>query len=284
MRSKQLLLNSDEADPIAFETSSGLVYLLSCRSPDREGLNQDSAAVFSLADYVDVLVVADGAGGCQAGDQASCLAIEAFSEILQGFKPRNGELRSAILDAFELANRRILELGVGAASTLAVAELSSGFVRTYHAGDSVVMVTGQRGKLKLQTVSHSPVGYGVESGLLDEAQAMHHAERHLVSNMLGAADMRIEVSQPLRLAARDTVVVASDGVTDNLHMPDLIEFVRSGDLATKLPEMREQLLTRMQKPTNGAPSKPDDFSLILLRPSAESLIVSTRQLELGLTV
>ena len=49
-------------------------------------------------------------------------------------------------------------LGAGSATTLAVAEVVGQTVRTYHVGDSPIWVFGQRGRLKLQTVPHSPVG------------------------------------------------------------------------------------------------------------------------------
>ena len=102
------------------------------------------------------------------------------------------ELRDAILNGFEDANGAVQALGIGAATTLAVVEVKENIVRPYHVGDSMILVVGQRGKIKLQSVPHSPVGYGVESGLLDEKEAMYHEERHLVSNVVGSPDMRIE--------------------------------------------------------------------------------------------
>ena len=95
-------------------------------------------------------------------------------------------------------------------------------------GDSSIFVTGQRGKVKLESVPHSPVGYGVEAGLLDAGEAMYHAEPHVVSNVLGSDDMRIEVGSTLDLAPRDTLIIASDGLTDNLHLHEAVETVRSG--------------------------------------------------------
>ena len=123
-------------------------------------------------------------------------------------------LRAAILDGLERANQRVLELGIGAATTLAVAEIAGTTLRPYHVGDSSILVVGQRGKMKLQTMLHSPTGYAVEAGLLDEADALHHEERHLISNMVGAVDMRIEVGSAIRLALRDTVLLATDGSSE----------------------------------------------------------------------
>jgi len=132
-------------------------------------------------------------------------------------------------------------------------------------GDSMILVVGQRGKIKLQTVSHSPVGYAVESGLLDEAEAMHHEDRHLVSNMLGMTDMRIEVGSAIELAARDTLLLASDGLFDNLHVHEIVERIRKGPLAQVMQDLAAQCRGRMQAATDGQPSKPDDLTFVAFR-------------------
>ncbi len=50
----------------------------------------------------------------------------------------------------------------------------------------MILFTGHKGKIKLQTISRSPVGYAVHTGLLDETEAMHHEDRHLASNIIGS--------------------------------------------------------------------------------------------------
>ena len=47
----------------------------------------------------------------------------------------------------EAANAAVMELGNGSASTFAIAEIDDGVVRTYHVGDSAVLLTGGRGRL-----------------------------------------------------------------------------------------------------------------------------------------
>ena len=64
-------------------------------------------------------------------------------------------MRSRILDGFEEANEAVLGLGVGAATTLVAAEIEDTRVRSYHVGDSMSLIVGQRGKLKSQSVPHS---------------------------------------------------------------------------------------------------------------------------------
>jgi serine/threonine protein phosphatase PrpC len=129
----------------------------------------------------------------------------------------------------------------------------------------MIVVTGQRGKLKLQTVSHSPVGFAVESGMLDETDAVHHEDRHLVSNLAGTPDMRIEVGPRIRLAPLDTLLLASDGLFDNLYMEEVVSAIRKGPLADAGHRLATEALARMQQPGGGAPCKPDDLTFVLYR-------------------
>lgn len=53
-------------------------------------------------------------------------------------------------------------LNIGAATTIAIIEYHAGTVRPYHVGDSMILVTGLRGRVHYQSVSHSPVGFAME--------------------------------------------------------------------------------------------------------------------------
>ncbi len=244
----------------------GSAAVFSCRSPDKQTANEDAAALIPFDGQSGVLVVADGLGGSRAGEQASSLALSSLQEALAEAAANGADLRSAILNGVETANRKIVELGIGAGTTLALVEIQGRTARPYHVGDSMILVVGQRGRIKWQTVSHSPVGYAVESGFLDAAEAMHHDERHIVSNMLGMADMRIEIGSAIELADRDTLLLSSDGLFDNLHVDEIIERVRKGPLDQVAHDLATSCRQRMQTPREGQPSKPDDLTFIAYRP------------------
>lgn len=234
----------------------------------RGGPNEDSAALFALPDGTDVLGVADGVGGQPGGSQASRVALEALGASLDAAAPDGAGLREAVLTGIENANRAVSALGMGAATTLAVAKITDGRLRPFHVGDSLVAVLGQRGKRKLETISHSPVGYAVEAGVLDESEAMHHEHRHLISNAVGTEEMRIEIGGPVRLAPRDTVLVATDGLLDNLFFPDIVEVIRVGPLERSAQRLAEACLARMRGGQTGQPCKPDDVTFIAYRRSS----------------
>jgi serine/threonine protein phosphatase PrpC len=204
-------------------------------------------------------------GGMPRGDEAAAIAIRAMQSSLRHSSPTETGLREAILNAIDEANRGIGALGVGAGSTLAAIEINGEVIRPYHVGDSMILVVGRRGKIKLYTISHSPVGYAVEAGFLDAEEAMLHEHRHLVSNMLGNSDMRVEMGPPLALARYDTVLLASDGLFDNFHVEEIAERIRKGPLEKVMPQLVHETRQRMQNPAPQHPCKPDDLGVIIYR-------------------
>jgi serine/threonine protein phosphatase PrpC len=246
--------------------AGGSAALYSRAAPGTARDNQDGAALIPLGAGRGLLAVADGAGGHAAGAEAAAAVLEALAEVAAGVVDPETTLRALILDAIERANERVLALASGAATTLAVVELDTGTIRPYHVGDSEVLVTGQRGAVRLQIVPHSPTGYAVEAGLLDAGEAIGHADRHLVSNVVGSADMRIEVGSALALQARDSVLLASDGLFDNLRQEEIVETVRKGSLRRAAQSLVERISARMEG--GDLPSKPDDVTFLLWRPRA----------------
>lgn len=266
----KLYFERDMESAEAFSIASGTAAVFTRRSPLKQTPNEDAAALIPFDAETCVLVVADGVGGVRGGQHASRLAVEAlWSELAHA--ARSGiAIRTAILDAIEAANDAVVGLAVGAATTLSAVEIHADSVRAYHVGDSMVLVVGGQGRLKLQTVSHSPVGFAIEAGVLDEAEAMFHEDRHLVSNVLGTPNMRVDVGSTLPLSQRDTVVLASDGLSDNLHSEEIIELARKGPVEKAATLLAEDARRRMVQATESLPSKPDDLTLVIYRGKRET--------------
>jgi len=251
--------------PEGLAVAGGRAAVFSACSPAKDTPNEDAAAVIPFNGWAGVLAVADGLGGVPAGEHAAEIALRALKTAIRQGARDAALLRTAILDGLEEANRRVQALGVGAATTIAVIELQETSVRPYHVGDSMILVVGQRGKVKLETISHSPVAFAVEAGFLDKEEAMHHEDRHLVSNVIGSPAMKIEIGPTIKLAPRDTVLLASDGLSDNLHTEEIIERVRKGPIEAAAAGLAADAARRMTEPKNDQPSKPDDLTFILFR-------------------
>jgi len=261
----RLYLGAEEAAGVDYELPQGFLSVRTCRSPDKVSANEDAAAVIPVGEEALVLAVADGVGGTPAGRQASNLAVQMLSDVLANVAPEPEGLRSAVLDAVEEANRNVLELGCGAATTLVVGEIFDGQVRSYHVGDSEIISVGQRGRMKLRITPHSPTGFAVEAGLMDADEAVQHDQRHVLFNVIGAPDMRIEVGTPVKLDLRDTVLLASDGLVDNLFVDEIVEIIRAGPLQAAADGLVAAARARMQSIAGRGPCKPDDLTVILFR-------------------
>jgi serine/threonine protein phosphatase PrpC len=243
----------------------GTAAVFSNRCPQKPTPNEDAAAIVRVDDSTLLLVVADGMGGGPAGGKASAIAVETVAQSCQASAADEQPARVTILDAFELANRRIRDLNIGCATTLVVLEVKPNLVRCFHVGDSLGMAMGNRGKVRLQTISHSPVGYAIEAGILDETEAMFHIDRHLVSNMMGVDDMRLDVGPAVSCGRRDTLLVCSDGLSDNLFPNEVIELLRKGDLRRQSIKLASIVEARMSGVEQQQPNKPDDLTFIAFR-------------------
>lgn len=263
---ERLYVESDMESPDWVRLSIGQVISLCRRCPGKQEPNDDSAAVVQTNWGAIVLVVADGVGGCPHGHRASGIAVQTVARSVLAAAPMS-DLRPAILDGIEQANRSILELGLGAATTLAVVEVQGRVARGYQVGDSTMLIVGQRGALKWKSTSHSPVGYAIEAGMLDESDAIHHDELHIVSNLVGSREMHIEIGPAQPLAVRDTIIVGSDGLFDNARIDEVISRARCGKLAKRMKTLDQLATERMNGSKPGDPGKPDDLSVILYTPT-----------------
>lgn len=252
-------------DSQAAGVGGGSVVAFTERAPDKETENQDTVAVIPWGPESVVLVVADGAGGLPAGKRASLTAVSSLVEALSVAMSETVVLRTAILDGIEAANEAVLRLSNGSATTMTVVTIEGQLARSYQIGDSEALVVGQRGRIRMQTTAHSPTGFAVQAGFLDEREALHHEERHLVSNFLGTTDMKIDIGTPVELRPRDTVLLASDGLMDNVHVHEIIEHIRKGPAEAAVEEVVKLARGRMASTNGKDPSKPDDLSLILYR-------------------
>lgn len=252
-------------DDVSSLTCCGVeVAVYSQRSPIKQTPNEDAAVVIPVGTESAVFAVADGVGGSRGGEQASNLALRTLAETIQELCIDPSLMRVCILDAIEKANREILALNIGAATTIAVIEYHAGTMRPYHVGDSMILTTGLRGRVRYQSVCHSPVGFAVESGMLAHEEAMLHEDRHMVSNVVGDATMRIEIGPTLTLAQRDTTVIASDGLFDNLSVQQVVDILRKGrlDVSTRTAcHMAREIMTQ----STVMPHKPDDLTLLAFR-------------------
>lgn len=268
-------LEGDMDQPELIDVVSGHLVAFSRVCPDKEEPNDDSAAIIQTPCGAMVMAVADGVGGAPLGYKASAIAMQCLVESLTASKPNANlptpsqhlvDLRPAILDGIEKANAEILDMGTGAATTISIVEVRNRVARGYQVGDSMALIVGQRGAIRWKSISHSPVGYAIESGMIDEEDAMHHDERHIVSNLVGSRSMHIEIGPAVSLSPLDSIVIASDGLFDNLHLSEVSNIARAGRPLDRMNSLIKLATRRMEQDDADAPGKPDDLAILLMTP------------------
>ena len=243
--------------------ASGTAGIFAQRCPEKTTANEDAIAVLSMSSTSGLIAVADGVGGHEGGDRASSILVEELLSIRDLAPARNNDLRNEIVDAIERGDRRIQQLQIGAATTVAVVEIKGNCIRPYHVGDSTVLVVGGDHDVKYRTLAHSPVGYAFESGMISEQEALDHDELHVVDNLVGCERMRIEIGPTIELAQRDIVVIGSDGLFDNLREDEIVTHLKSRSLTQRVEGLARQATSRMHFHEAGEPCKPDDLSIVL---------------------
>ena len=198
--------------------------------------NEDSAYV-----HAPVFVVADGMGGAQAGEVASRIATETFSEGL----PRSGTPEDRLAELVRDANQRIYDRSraeqgrAGMGTTLTAAYLADGHLAIAHVGDSRAYLL-RDGELTRLTQDHSLVDELVRQGKLTEAQAAEHPQRSIITRALGP-EPEVEVdtfSYPVQTG--DTLLLCSDGLTSMIAEDQVAEILAS---ATTLEQAADQLIS-----------------------------------------
>jgi PPM family protein phosphatase len=264
MKVKEVITRFDARDEEANSASinHGEAIYFSDRSPTKDTPNEDALAIIPVDDETTVLVIADGLGGMTAGEQASKLVIESLINSLSDISIC---VREAILSGIDEANKQLLDLKIDSGTTVSIAEINGNKLRTYHAGDSLILLATGHGKAKYLALSHSPISYAVICGAIDAEKAMRHPERNLISNFVGSNDMHINIGPLIEISTFDTLILSSDAVSDNLYEDEICELIREDSLLEGINRLINNCKHNMHEPLPDRRCHPDDLTLISFR-------------------
>jgi PPM family protein phosphatase len=204
-------------------------------------LNEDYCRVVqpsdpAMLDHKGVLIlVADGMGGCQAGEVASRLAVESIADT---YYASTDEPPAALASAFHGANEQIYRLSLirdelsGMGTTCTALVIRDRFAHSAHVGDSRVYLVRSRSIYQM-TEDHSLVKELVKRGALTPDAARRHPDRNLILRALGSR-ATLEVStwdQPLPVRSGDCFVLCSDGLYDTVTDDEICLAAQSGEAA-----------------------------------------------------
>ncbi|MCX6553517.1 MAG: Stp1/IreP family PP2C-type Ser/Thr phosphatase [Candidatus Aminicenantes bacterium] len=225
-----------------------------------------------------LFIVADGMGGHQAGDVASRLAAETFSDAYKSLRKKNtaimesmeAAIRKANSVVFEKATVDIEKRGMGTTfSAMIIADMKA-FIA--HVGDSRVYLI-RKAKIKKITTDHSFVEKLVEEGRISPEEAREHPQKNVLYMSLGAREsLTPEMVNSMGLEDGDALVLCSDGLSNMVTDEDLMKTVMD-----YYPEDAANLLVKMANASGGA----DNITLQIVRLGSLEMLEKTKPIKLA---
>jgi len=194
----------------------------------------------------EMMIVADGMGGHNAGGLASRIAVEYVYTHIDEHKAQiesSPDLMRVVNQAIQEANQRILGLsmsdsrfsGMGTTLTMAVFEKDRFFAA--HVGDSRCYLI-RDGVARQITKDHSLVQELVDNGSITQDEMDMHPKKNVITRALGTDQrLRIDFFEE-KLLKGDIVLLCTDGLTNYVNLQEYADSFTSNmtmeDLASLL--------------------------------------------------
>ncbi len=223
--------------------------------------NEDCFGIYEIGGNAVLFAVCDGMGGENAGEIASRLALDAFSETVLAFchlhlknEMLTLSLREAELifyNAAEYANHILLEHQkkhpehAGMGTTLVAALVCDGkSIAWINLGDSRLYTIDQKDILQVSK-DHSYLQYMIDTGEITAAEAQNSPARNLITRAVG---IEKEVSPDIDLfelsdeeTAETALLLCSDGLSGALPEDECMTIANRRDLS---PEQKADLMIK----------------------------------------
>ena len=173
--------------------------------------------------------VADGMGGHNAGEVASAMAVQVFSENMRELEYISAEaLRSAVERANEAVYTAALEnegmSGMGTTFS-ALAEQDDSAILA-HVGDSRIYLV-RNGAIQQVTTDHTLVEEMVQKGMLTPREARFHPRRNIITRALGTEPwVEVDIAQ-MSVRPGDAFFLCSDGMTNYVDEREILRTAMS---------------------------------------------------------
>jgi serine/threonine protein phosphatase PrpC len=207
-------------------------------------------------------VLADGIGGHRAGEVAAEMVVDIVSKVVSESDGSNPQeiLRQAIQTAsrevYKLAQAEDGRKGMGA--TVVTTWVIGKRLYTAYVGDSRIYLI-REGRIYRLTRDHSWIQEALDTGILTPEQAVGHPNAHVIRRYVGSpeppeVDFRLRLSpqetnkesvnnQGLLLKNGDRLLLCSDGLTDLVEDPEILEIIQQNspeDAVDKLTDLANE--------------------------------------------
>ncbi len=210
---------------------------------------EDAFAIDTMAQYV-LLVVADGIGGWKSkyGYSAGKFTHSLVAEISDLFL-------SGIQDPETLVEEAIQNINIPGACTMIMVVINkfNNVAYSYQVGDADYLLLSGEGKIKSRGTPLFRAPKKPVYGALGLNSPFRIAREHMTLEV----DIDEAVTKKLEIEEGDTLILASDGLWDNLFIHEIISCVEGDDADLDAESIRDTLVDRVtQKLYNDPPADP----------------------------
>lgn len=202
----------------------------------KRAVNEDRAILLQRDPDMTLAIVADGMGGHNAGDVASAMAVEGFSEAFLAADVATFHSSEAIREWLQTVikhiNKRIYNYSLtheecqGMGTTIIAALIQNGQATVCHVGDSRMYVVDSE-KIQQITKDHSYVNVLLESGEISEEEAASHPQKNYIIKSLGTEATIAPDYYQVGLLPSTYVLICSDGLSNKLSSAELHNIIMS---------------------------------------------------------
>ncbi len=188
-----------------------------------------------------LFIVADGVGGHLAGEMASEMAVNTVVKFVVNTRKRCSPLSRPTAEgdpillefqkALSQANEKVIFEADkhpewhGMATTMTLVYFIHREIFVAHVGDSRCYLL-RNGLLYRLTRDHTFVAEMVRCGVLKPEEAVNHAYRHVVTNVVGGDDPSVKVEMhKMALEAGDCLLLCSDGLTEMVTDDEILHIL-----------------------------------------------------------
>ena len=207
-------------------------------------VNQDSYYITQdPLSKIQLFILADGMGGCNAGEVASKQAILCAKNYIENNfddTPKDKEsLIQLVASSLEYANMVVYEKSLedknfeGMGTTLEVCLIYNNRAYIGHIGDSRIYRI-RKDFIRKLTQDHSYVQKLVQDGTITKEEAEHHPKKNMLMKALGCnafvePDVMVKGFQK-----EDIIIICSDGLTNMVTVDDIFKQAKNNiEIATK---------------------------------------------------
>ncbi len=213
--------------------------------------NEDSLYIPDGDGLDNLVIVADGMGGYNAGDVASAMGVQVACNIIAA--ARNLEaaptVEYMVRWAFNEANRAIFEYAgtnefyQGMGTTMAIACRDGDQWVIGNVGDSRCYLIHD-GAVRQVTVDHSLVQLMVERGRMTAEEARVHPYRNVITRSIGVDSFTGADIFRVEAVPGDVLLLCSDGLSNYVTEADMLDCLASGVLENAAESMMNLALSR----------------------------------------